>query len=574
VTAGVGNDSMVDSPSPYGTDTGAGGEVRGNYCTLNPLRFGTGSGSTTTISDGNLKIACSSNAGSTIGTIAIPSTGKWYWEAVVPTQTYNFMMVGVIKNQELLANLNLSIGNLSTGYAVYAFNGQKYNNGSSSTYMAAPSQNTVVTVAFDADTGSLYVGAGGSWANGSGSTNQTWANAVAAYTGITGTIHPASSFDTGNCYVNFGQRAFAYTAPSGFKALCTQNLPTPTIGATSTTQANAYMNAVLWTGNGSTQSITSVGFQPDLVWTKDRGAAFDHTWFDAVRGATKFLRSNSTSAEETQSDSLTSFNSNGFSVGADAVRNNINKSGASYVSWNWNAGGSTVTNTSGTISAQVRANTTSGFSIVTYTGNGSANQTVGHGLGVAPVFGILKDRDTNSNNNQWHVFATAYGDYYGYLSATNAFAATAEFYPTSGSSTTVTIGRSSPVANSNESGDNYVMYLFTPVAGYSAFGSYVGNGSTDGPFVYTGFRPEFVMIKSATTAGTSWEMFDNARETSNLMDLELLANSANAEGTYTFGDFVSNGFKLRSTNNGVNQSSATLIYMAFAESPFKYALAR
>jgi hypothetical protein len=334
------------------------------------------------------------------------------------------------------------------------------------------------------------------------------------------------------------------------------------------------MNAVLWTGNGSTQSITSVGFQPDLVWTKDRGAAFDHTWFDAVRGATKFLRSNSTSAEETQSDSLTSFNSNGFSVGADAVRNNINKSGASYVSWNWNAGGSTVTNTSGTISAQVRASTTSGFSIVTYTGNGSANQTVGHGLGVAPVFGILKDRDTNSNNNQWHVFATAYGDYYGYLSATNAFAATAEFYPTSGSSTTVTIGRSSPVANSNESGDNYVMYLFTPVAGYSAFGSYVGNGSTDGPFVYTGFRPEFVMIKSATTAGTSWEMFDNARETSNLMDLELLANSANAEGTYTFGDFVSNGFKLRSTNNGVNQSSATLIYMAFAESPFKYALAR
>jgi hypothetical protein len=567
VTAGAGNDSLVDSPTAYGTDTGVGGEVRGNYATANPLDAGSGF----TFTNGNLDYTNTTDNRHFRCTFAMPSSGKFYWEVTITASPSNHGIALIRMNSSLTQG-----SFASNDFRGYANAGTKYSGAGSVAYGNSFTTNDVIGVAVDMDSGKIWFSKNGTFqASGdpAAGTNAAFTDIVSSgFIWMPGINTFAATPNSG--VLNFGQRAFAYTAPSGFKALCTTNLPTPTIGATSTTQANAYMNAVLWTGNGSTQSITSVGFQPDLVWTKDRGAAFDHTWFDAVRGATKFLRSNSTSAEETQSDSLTSFNSNGFSVGADAVRNNINKSGASYVSWNWNAGGSTVTNTSGTISAQVRANTTSGFSIVTYTGNGSANQTVGHGLGVAPVFGILKDRDTNSNNNQWHVFATAYGDYYGYLSATNAFAATAEFYPTSGSSTTVTIGRSSPVANSNESGDNYVMYLFTPVAGYSAFGSYVGNGSTDGPFVYTGFRPEFVMIKSATTAGTSWEMFDNARETSNLMDLELLANSANAEGTYTFGDFVSNGFKLRSTNNGVNQSSATLIYMAFAESPFKYALAR
>jgi len=218
LTAGVTYDAMTDVP----TNTSA---TVANYCTLNFLRYGTGSGSTTTISEANLRLTCTSNAGSVVGTMNIPSTGKYYWEAVVPTQTYNYLMIGVIKNQEALANLNSGVGFLSTGYAVYAVSGQKYNNSSAATYMAAPSQNTVITVAYDADTGSLYVGAGGSWANGSGSTNQTWANAVAAYTGITGDISPAVSFDTGNCIVNFGQRPFSYTPPTGFVALNTFNLP-------------------------------------------------------------------------------------------------------------------------------------------------------------------------------------------------------------------------------------------------------------------------------------------------------------------------------------------------------------
>jgi hypothetical protein len=249
---------------------------------------------------------------------------------------------------------------------------------------------------------------------------------------------------------------------------------------------------------------------------------------------------------------------------------NLNAS-SNYIAWQWNAGGSTVTNTSGTITSTVRANTTSGFSIVTYTGTG-ANATVGHGLGVAPAFGIVKSRSSVTDWKVWHQSLTS-AAYYLFLNTTDAQGNASSIWGTSPgrTSTTFSVGTNS---DTNASGSTYVAYCFAPVAGYSAFGSYTGNGSTDGPFVYLGFRPEFVMIKNATSAGSSWEMFDNARETFNLMDLELLANSSNAEGTYTYGDFVSNGFKLRSTNNGVNQSSATLIYMAFAENPFKYSLAR
>jgi hypothetical protein len=330
------------------------------------------------------------------------------------------------------------------------------------------------------------------------------------------------------------------------------------------------MNVVLYSGNSSTQNITGVGFAPDFTWLKVRNDAQNHRLFDTVRGANKRLMSSSTAAEATTTDELTAFGSDGFTLGANT---DVNGTGFTYVSWNWNAGGSTVTNTSGTISAQVRASTTSGFSIVTYTGNGSGGATVGHGLGASPSWIIIKSR---SNATNWMVWTDKLTTNYALegLNTTGAEVSggSPSKYIRAVSSTTFTIG--DDVSVNQSASYTYVAYCFAAVAGYSAFGSYTGNGSTDGPFVYLGFRPEFVMIKNITTAGTSWEMFDNARETSNLMDLELLANSTGAEGTYTFGDFVSNGFKLRSTNNGVNQSTATLVYMAFAESPFKYALAR
>jgi hypothetical protein len=569
VTAGAGNDSLVDSPTAYGTDTGVGGSVRGNYCTLNPLD----KASDLTVTNGNLNVT-STNApvdNQVRGTLGVTS-GKWYWEVLVNT-TSNATMIG-ITDASNTANTGVFPGSSTITYGYYGNNGNKYNSTNAAygnTYGAAD----IVGVALDLDNGKIWFSKNGTFQD----SGDPAAGTNAAYSSISGTKQPAVGDVGGAASIdvafNFGQRAFAYTAPSGFKALVTTNLPTPTIGATSTTQANDYFNTVLYTGTGSSLGVTGVGFQPDWVWIKERNAAADHGLYDAVRGVQKQLESNVAAAETTETTGLTAFGTDGFTVGALAQ---LNTSADTYVAWNWNAGGSNATNTSGNITSTVRANTTSGFSIVTYTGNGSANQTVGHGLGVAPVFGILKDRDSNSNNDQWQIFHTAAGDQYGYFT-TVAFTGTAEFYPTSGSSTTVTIARGSPAATTNESGDNYVMYLFTPVAGYSAFGSFTGNGNADGPFVFLGFRPAFVMAKLSSATG-DWNIVDDNRQTYNDASGNpvLRANLSNAEEDVDTMqgqmDLLSNGFKLRSNNSSLNLNNGTIIYAAFAENPFKYSLAR
>lgn len=559
VTAGTTYDAMTDSPTLTSTTVA-------NYCTLNPLRYGTGTSSTTTISDGNLKITCSSNAGSVVGTINIPSSGKWYWEAVVPTQTYNFMMVGVIKNQEALANLNAGVGLLSTGYAVYATNGQKYNNSANAAYMAAPAQNTVVTVAYDADTGSLYVGAGGSWANGSGSTNQTWSGAVAAYTGITGDISPAVSFDSGNCIVNFGQRPFTYTPPTGYLALNTYNLPTPTIKA-----GNKYMDATLYTQNGAASNVVvnEGQFKPDLVWIKCRTTA--GTWnnlVDSVRGVSKTVYSNSTSAEGTD-NYLSSFNSNGFTLNiGDSGTNNT--AGRTQVAWNWQAGqGSTSSNTSGARTSTTSVNATAGFSVVTWTGTGSGSTTIGHGLGVAPAMIIVKDR---SLVRSWNVYHKSLGNTSGVnLNATTAASgADAGWWNnTSPTSSIFTVG-----TYENEA-SNYVAYCWAEISGFSKAFSYTGNASSDGPFVYCGFRPKFILIKGTAT-GRNWVLFDSSRNTYNASAAlaRLKPNTSDAEDGNEQFDFLSNGFKIRNYTFDGNANGETYIGMAFAENPFKNANAR
>ena len=551
VTAGSGNDSLVDSPTAYGTDTGVGGEVRGNYCTLNPLK------NEMTLSNGNLAISGGLDT-TTTATMAVPSTGKWYFEFVPTSMPASNANIG-------LASSSFNITNATFTYAehrVYIQSGNKADGSGSVAYGASWTTSDVIGVAVDMDAGTLVFyknnTSQGTAFSDLVSSGKTWFPLAANY---------GSGTFEGN--FNFGQRAFAYTAPSGFKALCTTNLPTPTIGATSTTQANDYFNAVTYTGNGTSLSVTGVGFQPDLIWIKDRSNARAHVLQNAIAGFSQYLQSNATDAETTASSGVTAVGSDGFTVGTQLAWNSNTET---YVAWNWNAGGSTVTNTSGTISAQVRANTTSGFSIVTATAPSAAAQgTVGHGLGVTPSMIFLKTRSTTYNWSVYHASVCDTTSKYLRLNDTSALLTFSTVWgaslPTSSVFGITGDGAGAPSGT-------FVAYCFAPVAGYSAFGSYTGNGSTDGPFVYLGFRPEFVMIKNATTAGTSWEMFDNARETSNLMDLELLANSSAAEGTYTYGDFVSNGFKLRSTNNGVNQSTATLVYMAFAESPFKYALAR
>jgi len=329
-------------------------------------------------------------------------------------------------------------------------------------------------------------------------------------------------------------------------------------------KGSEYMNAVLYTGNGSNRSITGVGFQPDFVWIKKRSGAESHVLSDAIRGTNNFLSSNSTASENTASGTLTAFNSDGFSLGTQGI---VNDNTFTFVSWNWKANGAGVTNTAGTITSTVSANTTSGFSIVTWTGNGSAG-TIGHGLGVAPSMIIWKNRSAIGSWIVGHSSLTSWS-YYLPLQATSAQTLdTSTFNGTAPTSSVWSIGAYNTNAN------NFVAYCFAPISGFSAFGSYTGNGSTDGPFVYLGFRPRYVMIKRIDTAGGNWIVLDSVRDTYNVEKNILYPNLSNAEGVADYLDFLSNGFKLRTTDGNGNASGLGFIYAAFAENPFKNALAR
>ena len=341
---------------------------------------------------------------------------------------------------------------------------------------------------------------------------------------------------------------------------------------TSINKGSDYFNNVLYTGTGSTNAQTGVGFQPDLVWLKRRDNAGRHRLFDAVRGATKSVRSDDAEAEITRADSLTSFDSDGFTLGADSSSGgiNVNISGETMVGWNWltdNTSGSS--NTDGSITSTVSANTTSGFSIVSYTGTGS-NATVGHGLGVVPSVIMVKRRDSAGD---WTVYNSNIGNT-NFLRLNGTLASTSQatyWNNTTPTSSVFSVGSAGDV---NTSSGTHIAYCFAEKKGFSKFGSYTGNGSTDGTFVYTGFKPAWIMIKR--TSGTDgWVIYDNKRETFNVHNLILDANTSNPEedvSAYNTLDILSNGFKCRGGSSGsgtaTNQSGGSYIYMAFAESPF------
>jgi hypothetical protein len=327
-------------------------------------------------------------------------------------------------------------------------------------------------------------------------------------------------------------------------------------------KGSSYFNTVLYTGTGATLSITGVGFQPDWVWTKSRSNAVGNLVYDVLRGTNKSLSTRETRAEETDSPtSLTSFNSDGFSLGSNT---GINGSGYTFVSWNWLANGAGVSNTSGTISSTVSANTTSGFSIVTRTGTGSLG-TVGHGLGVAPKMIITKKR---SAVDAWGVYHASLGATKFLILNTSAVEGTsgAPFNNTEPTSSVFTVNTR---AGFNGSGETFVDYCFAEIKGYSKFGKYTGNGSTDGTFVYTGFKPAFVMAKASSSTG-EWLIHDNKRGSFNVISKELYANLTDAEydDANHNADFLSNGFKCRFGTGNNNTSGVTYIYMAFAENPF------
>jgi len=318
-----------------------------------------------------------------------------------------------------------------------------------------------------------------------------------------------------------------------------------------------YFNSVLYTGNGTTQSITGVGFQPDWTWIKSRNnGSTNNSLYDAVRGAGKVIFTNGTEPEYTVND-LTSFNSDGFSVSTvGATRIETNASGYTYVGWNWKANGAGSTNTSGSITSTVSANTTSGFSVVTYTGLTVYPQTIGHGLGVAPSMIIIKNRSRNGTG--WAVYHSALGNTKGILLNSTAVAVTdiGFWNNTTPTSSVFTTGNGYGYFV-NAATDNYVAYCFAEVAGYSKFTSWTGNGSADGPFIFTGFRPAYVLVKITSASGEGWWVFDNKRNAYNVTNSILSPNSSGAEITGDYGiDMVSNGFKIRKCTHSLKTTQS------------------
>ena len=531
LTAGSTYDSMTDVP----TLTSA---TVANYCTWNAIFSGG------TISAGNLNAA--ENDSTANGTMAI-SSGKFYWEVTVTavgTQT----SIGVIKDTSRYTNGGWG-GN---DVFAYFYNGNKYGAGLNVAYGATYTTGDVIGVALDMTGNTLVF-----YKNGASQGTAFSGSQISGLTLIP--LYYANS--SGTCTANFGQQPWAYSPPTGFVALNTYNLPTSTVP-----NGALYMNALTYTGNGSANAvITGLSFKPDLVWAKSRSNAQYNGLFDSNRSGYA-LYSNATDAEDT-SEQVT-FNSNGFTT-PNKTSDFINTNTYTYVAWNWQAGqGSTSSNTNGSITSTVSVNATAGFSIVTYTGTG-ANATVGHGLGVAPQFIIVKGRNTTYD---WIVYHNSLGNtQYMILNQTAAVNNTNLVWNnTSPTSSVFSLGAGGAV---NQSTNTFVAYCWAQVAGFSQFGSYTGNGSADGPFIYTGFRPKCLFIKR-TDSTADWELLDTSRDPYNVASQRLYPNLSQAEDTAAALDILSNGFKIRISGVNWNASGGTYIYAAFAENPFKNALAR
>lgn len=555
LTAGTTYDHMLDVPG-------------NSYATINTINP---TAASTTKTNGNLTWS-STSANHTTYTASTISTesGKWYAECTITNHGNTWPTVGVMKTVREVGGAATYLYSYSDGYA-YISTGNKGNNGSSSAYGATYTTGDVIGIALDIDAGTLTF-----YKNG--------ASQGVAYSSLTGPFVFAASgiWTTSNAPVqdwNFGQAPlhasatydsasggyFRYTPPSGYKALCQRNMPDPAI-----LNPELHMDVVTRTGTAATYSVAGLGFQPDLVWVKSRGRAVDHALYDSVRGVQKQLESNQTGVETTESTGLTAFNSGGYTGGALDQINGTTATN-SFVDWLWKAGGAAVTNNAGSISSQVSANVTAGFSIVTYTGTG-ANATVGHGLGKAPGLVIVKNRQTaGASWNVWHSLLA--GTEYLLLDSTAAKATDAtRWNSTSPTSTVFSLGSST---GPNENTKNHVAYCFAEISGFSKIFSYTGNGSADGPFVHCGFKPKFVLIKRVDAAAT-WCVIDGVRNPSNVENLRLYPSAATAEETNTYLDATSNGFKVRvdSAEPTMNASGGTYIGIAFADVPAKYSLAR
>jgi hypothetical protein len=551
LTAGSTYDSMTDVPTLTDATTA-------NYPTANPLDNGG-----LTITNGNLNLTGIASVWRMCRATQFLPTGKWYWETTITALALEDTIInGVAANSESLTASVGDAGNANAAGIQYGTTSglvQLYGSTRVSSTLSGQGDlaaNDVLGFAYDVSTGRLWMARNNTWLN-SGSPS---GNTGYLFTGITASVAPAfSNIFTGNSQaINFGQQGFNYTPPTGYLALNTYNLPTSTI-----VKGNTVMDATTFTATGTTQTVTNTaGFKPDLVWQKARNQAYDHLLGDSVRGVANQLSSNTTGAEVSYPNFLTSLNSNGFSLGTTNTPN-----GTTMVGWQWQAGqGSSSSNTSGSITSTVSVNATAGFSVVTWTGAGSTG-TVGHGLGVAPSMIIAKRRNTTTN---WQVYHSSLGATNQVcLNLTNASFSTTTWNNTTPTSSVFSVDNVELGAN----GGTYVAYCWSQIAGFSSFGSYTGNGSTNGTFVYTGFRPKFVLTKSIGVAH-DWNIWDSSRSPYNAAGLLLQPNSSGAEQSPYNVDLLSNGFKFYDSNATWNGSGETYIYMAFAENPFKNALAR
>lgn len=562
VTAGTTYDSMIDSPTNAASAT----QPVGNYCVISPLdeNFTT---STAVVSDGNLKFALSSTpANQQVCRGTMGGVSKFYFEVVTLSVGAGLAFGVKTTGAQLTSSGGLQA---SASWEILCTNGNKWN-GSSVAYGSAYTTNDVGMCAVDPVNGKIWFGKNGTWF----ASGDPAAGTNAAFTNVVSSVQPLfeCGVSTDSIAANFGQRPFTYTPPSGYQALCTANLATPTIK-----NGAQYMAATTYTGTGATLSITntvnSTSFKPDWVWTKSRSASTDNKITDSVRGVTNALITNSTAAQTTDAGGVTAFNSNGFTLGTTAA---YNTNTATYIGWQWlcNAG-TTSSNTNGSITSTVQVNATAGFSILTYTGTG-ANATVGHGLGVTPSMIIVKAYSGATGPfSVWHTkLPIPTTQRFGLNNATTISASATYWNSTLPTSSVFSIGTSTDV---NTSTASYLAYCFAAITGYSAFGSYVGNASTDGPFVYCGFRPRCILIRlTDTTTGENSYLFDTSRNTYNTVQnaLEPSQNfSESVIGVVDYIDILSNGFKCRSATL-VNASGLTYVYAAFAENPFNYSRAR
>ena len=695
-TSGNGNNF---TPNNFVTGDAVKDSPTNNFCTLNTLNS-----QNTNLSEGNLKAEITNASGNrtTVATMGSKS-GKWYYEVLYNSQTGDGVCIGfgdesynaLYGNNKLFEDHSPSVGYYG------ASNGFIYYNTSRTEYSTDFTAGDIIGVAADLDNNQIYFYKNGTVHPNANPFSYTFSDtifipAIGNLTSggnrtITANFGQDSTFAgaktaQGNTDAN-GKGDFYYSVPSGFKALCSANLPDPTI-----LLPNKYFDTKLFTGNGSSQTISGLNFAPDWVWIKNRNSSSQrsHILTDRVRGATKSLLLPETDAEGTFAQDLTAFTSDGFSVGSNG---RVNENSTNLVAWNWDAGetdsatyivkvvsdsgnkyrfndfgtsavtldlaeggtytfdqsdssmsshpmqlsttangthgggsaystgvtyqldGSTVTasafisgfssassrkliitvaasaptlyyycyyhsgmggqantnstlgssNFDGTLQATVKANPTAGFSIVSYTVSNFSGMTMGHGLGVAPVIAISKKRSGTSDWSVQFINKLDNSTDYMFLNKTDAKGDTSTYF----TSTTVKDG-----FGSGSNGDTIIQYVFSEVSGYSKLGAYTGNGSSDGTFVFTGFRPAWVMTKSTTLSSTGWLIYDTARSTFNEVTVVLQAHVPTAEVTAASIDILSNGFKFKTTDNAVNGSGQTYIYLAFAESPFKNARAR